>query len=188
MEYGESVTANARPVPASLRRQLMQARRIESIASSGEQRLRAIRATARLLSAAVQAGWRVSELADAIGMQRSTAAVRVRRVHATSEQVAGIAVPGPPVPDTPDSDLPLDERRWLRAREVRQLLGVSNATIGQWLNAGLLPRTRSGTRARYLREDVDRLRTAPRRGRCGIDRAAVLRLIEQQPAPLTNTA
>lgn len=166
-----------RLVPPPLRDRLVTARRVEEAAVNTEQRLRAVRATGRLMLAAVEAGWRPVELAAALGMNRATVAVRVRRARARYPGgISGIAVCPPPVPD---SLRPVAEREWLRARDVRQMLGISDATLEQWVRAGLMPATRTGSAlARYARADVERASAAPKSVRGGIDRGALRAVIE----------
>ncbi|MGH8961771.1 MAG: helix-turn-helix domain-containing protein [Jatrophihabitantaceae bacterium] len=83
-----------------------------------------------------------------------------------------------PAPPIPDRDRPLAERDWLRPGEACRLAGVSYATLVQWRTAGLLPAARVvNGRWRYAGADVRRIRSAPRRGKTGVDRPAVQAMI-----------
>jgi len=91
----------------------------------------------------------------------------------------GLDVPGPPAPPAALPEIPLKEREWLRAREATAFVGVCYETLTQWRKAGLLPATTRVDRSKclYSRADLQRVMSAPRRGKVGVSRPAVLAAI-----------
>jgi len=167
-----------RSLPPELTDRLRAASALEGVADSHARRQWAIAATSRLLYAARQAGWRPTELADAIEANPWTIARRTR-VAAAAGTATGLVVPRPATPAPPPRDVtPLAERDWLRSGEVCILLKVASSTLAQWRSEGLTP----GAEFRngywwFPREDLQRLAQAPRR-QGGVDRAAVRRRIK----------
>ena len=76
-------------------------------------------------------------------------------------------------------EIPLREREWLRAREATAFVGVCYETLTRWRKAGLLPVTTRVDRSKclYSRADLQRVMSAPRRGKVGVPRPAVLTAI-----------
>jgi hypothetical protein len=171
----------SRAVSPELREVLRRARQVEAAASTAAQRRRAVAATGALLLAGVEAGWRAAELARAAGLQDQTTRVRIRRARQRRDGAAvGIAVAAPPERNGRRPEIPSEQREWLRAGEALQVAGVCYATLTQWRQVGLLPaarRTDSG-HVRYARADLRRIAAAPRRGKAGVLRRAVLDAIE----------
>jgi len=174
-----------REVPADLARSLRRAVRLEKAADGYDQRRRAIAGTSALLLAAANAGWRPGELADAAGLQAP--AVRAR-IHVARKRhgghAVGVDVPAPPQPPAPPPELPLHQREWLRSREALALTGVCSKTLTNWRRAQLLPTTRRvGRHHGYALTDLLRVMSAPRRGRVGVCRSAVLAAIRADSIP-----
>jgi hypothetical protein len=175
-------------VPCELVRALHLARELESAADSLNQRRRAIAATSRLMLACVAAGWRVHELAQVMGMQHATASARIAAARRRQHPLEGLRVPAPPSRAAGPLAIlgtPTFQREWLTLREASKHAAVSVHTVRLWRRAGLLPNCRwlTPTLPVYLRADLDRVRAAPRRGKVGVDRAALLTAIHTAPTP-----
>ncbi len=171
-----------RTLPPDLKVVLRRAADLER-ATVGLRQFRAVtRANSRLMLAAVNAGWMVSEVAVAMGLNRHAASKRIqhaRRVFG-SDDLAGLDVPPPPPRPIPVSPLailhtPVETRDWLSAPEAMRLAGISFGTLTAWRRHGLLPNTRWLNRAQalYARSDLERVMAAPHTGR-GIRVDAVL--------------
>lgn len=136
---------------------------------------------------AVSAGWRRTELADALGIEAPAAQ---KRVQAARERYGDIRpallIDGPPRRRQKPLGIlktPVAEREWLSLDEVIAFTRHSAEVIKQWRQYGLLPNTQrvAPTRLLYLRADLRRVLSAPRRGEVGIDREALLATIRAAP-------
>jgi hypothetical protein len=190
--YKILIVSRSRTVPCELVRALCDARELESAAATLEQRTRAIAATSRLLLACMAAGWRVHELASVLGLRHATASARIAAARRREVPLDGLRVPAPPSrPASPRAILgtPLGQREWLTLREASRHAAVSVHTVRLWRRAGLLPNCHwlTPTMPLYLRADLDRVRAAPRRGKVGVDRAALLTAIRATPGPNSPT-
>lgn len=135
---------------------------MELSATHQRQYAAAVHATARLLIASLEAGWRMHELLPALGIKRAAAEQRVTRALERGVDGAGIMVPMAPArpPSRPALlRVPAAEREWLTLGEAAELAGVNRSTISRWRRAGLLPHTWwiVPTRPLYLRADVLRV-------------------------------
>ena len=161
-----------RELPIDLAAQLYRARRIERIAlyNGGRRSQRmAIRGTDALILAAHEAGWTVAEIAAGLRMKRQAVSNQVR----AARTIYGGARPALII-DAPLStllprravlELPLEQRGLLSRREAATFLSTTDMTLRSWRHAGLLPNTNtSGEPHLYFRGDLERLRSAPRRG------------------------
>jgi MerR-like DNA binding protein len=187
---GENCRVSSRVVGAELCEVLRRARQVEAAATTSAQRRRAVAATGALLLAAVQAGWSPAELARAVGLQDQTTRARIRRAKQRRDGASvGITVEPAPARHTRRTKTPLEQREWLRAGEAMQVAGVCYETLTQWRRAGLLPTARRTGRGniQYAQIDLQRIATAPRRGKTGVQRRAVLEAIKadqsQIPTP-----
>ncbi len=81
-----------RALPADLVGVLRRARDAEQVARPIEERIRAMRATNQLMLAAVNQGWAITNIAQAIGLDRHIASkrvIRARRLAARTRLRAG---------------------------------------------------------------------------------------------------
>ena len=135
------------------------------------------------MMAARAAGWGWPQILNEIDVSYDAMRARClsyRKANGGSE-VRGLDIAPAPAAKIAPSPQPVEHKRWLTRTEFMHLAGVtSSGTISLWRHAGLLPGThdRPGRRTRYDRRDLDRILRAPRRGRTGVDRAAVLAAIE----------
>jgi hypothetical protein len=185
---GENCYVSSRAASDELREVLRRARQVEAAATTSAQRRRAVAATGALLLASVQAGWTPAELAKAIGLQDQTTRARIRRAKQRRDGASvGITVEPAPPRSTRRAQIPLDQREWLRAGEAMQAAGVCYETLTQWRRAGLLPTGRRTGRGniRYSQIDLQRIATAPRRGKTGVQRRAVLEAIKADQSQVT---
>lgn len=156
-----------RTLPAELAAALERARATEAAADTQQRRSFAVAATARLLVAAVDAGWTMTEIAPVAGLKRSTAQRRAAVARARGADGRGLNVPLAPTRTATRPEVlaaPRGEREWLTAPEAAELAGVDRSTIARWRRAGVLPNTWwiTTTRPLYLRADILRLARAPR--------------------------
>jgi hypothetical protein len=173
-----------RAIPAELAHALRTVRALEADAATTAQRQAAIRATAQLLLASVQAGWRTHELAPVVGLNPPAARQRVQAARRRGDQL-GIAIPQPPQPRRPLAGLvavPAEQREWLRSDEACAYARISRATLRSWRRAGLLPNTdwHTPNHPVYLRADLLRVLHAPttRHGR-GVNHQALREMINR---------
>jgi hypothetical protein len=129
-----------------------------------------IHANSRLMLAAVNAGWQVSEIAAVMGLSRHAASKRVQaaRREVGADDLAGLAIPAPPPRPVPVSPLailrtPVETRDWLSAPEAMALAGISFRTLTGWRRHGLLPNTRWLNRARRFTPAATSSGSLPRR-------------------------
>lgn len=171
-----------RALPPGLAAVLGAARRLEATAETTGQWHAAVHANSRLLLTAVNAGWMVTEIGRALGIDRHAASKRLQRARREfgTDDVAGLTVPQPPPRPLPVSPLailhtPVEGRDWLSASEATTFAGVSYSCLTLWRKGGLLPSTRwlNPTQALYSRSDLNRILRAPRTRR-GADHEAVL--------------
>ena len=177
-----TVLVRARQIPDELEHALRKARVVELAADRHDQRLAAIAASTNLLRAAVEAGWRVSELAPVMGLKAVTARKRIagaRRVRPVS--AGGLTVPAPARKVTIGDylRLPVEQRDWLTFGEACALTGLSTNGLRNWRLAGLLPNTRwvHPKKGLYLRSDLSRVLAAPPYNNRGHSHAAARQLI-----------
>ncbi|WP_375491976.1 hypothetical protein [uncultured Jatrophihabitans sp.] len=174
-------------MPDALAQVLRIVSELERVSHNTAQWHRTIRANSRLMLAAVNAGWQVTEIAAAMGLERHAASKRVqaaRREYGSAELV-GVDVPQAPPPQRTVKPSPLEilhtpveTRDWLSAPEAMALAVISFGALTAWRKHGLLPNTRwlNPTQALYARGDLELVMAAPRTGR-GVDHAAVLEQI-----------
>ena len=116
-----------RRVAIELAEVLGRAHALEAVADSRERASQARRATARLLLAAVDAGWRISELAPVVGLKRTTAQRRVATARRIGVTTAGIQVEPPPASAPRRTEItgtPVRDQEWLTSGEAADLVGV----------------------------------------------------------------
>jgi hypothetical protein len=108
--------------------------------------------------ACIEAGWRIHEVADELGLKPSAAQMRIQTARDRGVTTDGLGVPAAPRrPPTRAEQLvaPVEEREWLTATEAGDLVGVGKSTIARWRRLGLLQHTLYADQPRplYLRAD-----------------------------------
>jgi len=176
-----------RPVPDELASALHVAAELEALAVGRAQRNAAALGTTRVLIAALDAGWRISEVATIAGLKRTTAEKRVEAARRRGLDGSGIDVPAPPASPPPSRPsllrVPAAEREWLTASEAARMAGVDRSTIARWSRAGVLPNTWwiVPSRPLYLRADVIRLLKEPRWRNNGVNLAVARDAVTSGP-------
>lgn len=178
---GNHTVVENRQLPLDLVAALRRARELERLAAGRDQWVHATRATARLAQAAVAVGWRIVEVAADLELPAGTLSARIRGLP-DADDTGLVVTPPPPPAGHVAPPLPVDQREWLTYGEAAQVAGVSLGTVSQWHRAGLLPSTITGAKGRFLysRTDLERIRSAPRRGTVGVDRPSVVKALRAQ--------
>ena len=127
--------------------------------------------------AAVEHGWLVKDVAAAVNLSPGTASKRIndaRRRRGDAPTGLALDRPAPVRGVLAELATPVEEREWLSRAEAAALLDVAPRTIQDLHADGLLPnsRTLTGTWRVYLRADLERVRSGPRKG-VYLDRAAL---------------
>lgn len=169
-----------RDLPTELVAALRRARDVEQVAFDAggrRQQRQAVAGPAAIMLAAVEAGWKQTEIAAAAGIQRQAVAKRLKTARSRyGDQVPALLLDAPLEAPDPLAILkrPVEQRQWLTPKEAATSAGCHEFTIRNWLQAGLLPNTQTARRRRLiLRADLERVVKGPRYNAHGVSYAAM---------------